>query len=96
MSFTIGDPERNRTSNWGLGIPRYIRLTTGPSPFRPSNLASHFQANLEARPLWHGTYYDILNANKKAATYKMGGFFSCQKCYVLHFHAAMCGIIKRL
>ena len=30
MSFTIGDPERNRTSNWGLGIPRYIRLTTGP------------------------------------------------------------------
>ena len=31
MSFTIGDPERNRTSNWGLGIPRYIRLTTGPA-----------------------------------------------------------------
>ena len=33
-----GDPERNRTSNWGLGIPRYIRLTTGPqrqySPIR--------------------------------------------------------------
>ena len=27
----IGDPERNRTSNWGLGIPRYIRLTTGPA-----------------------------------------------------------------
>ena len=96
QGLASGDPERNRTSNWGLGIPRYIRLTTGPSIFRPSNLVLYFQARLGTRSLWQDLYYDLLNATKKAATYMMGGFFisdimvatlSCG--YVWHHRAAL-------
>ena len=57
MSFTIGDPERNRTSNWGLGIPRYIRLTTGPAGAEYSGFLLYFQNQQKGRSCRDGLLF---------------------------------------
>ena len=64
-----GDPERNRTSNWGLGIPRYIRLTTGPQ--RQYSHIRHFAKEAIMSPII-ASLFKILNSNIIRASYVNG------------------------